>query len=51
MLFRSSAGIELLQEWTGLGMADWKDTLSNALGGALGVLIVKAFAVRSSPRD
>lgn len=46
-----SVGIELLQEWTGLGMADWKDTLSNALGGALGVLIVKAFAVRSFPRD
>ncbi len=40
-----SAGIELLQEWTGLGMADWKDVLSNALGGGVGVLIVKAFAV------
>jgi glycopeptide antibiotics resistance protein len=37
-----SVGIELLQEWTGLGMADWKDVVSNALGGALGVLIVKA---------
>jgi glycopeptide antibiotics resistance protein len=28
-----SVGIELLQEWTVLGMADWKDVLSNALGG------------------
>lgn len=46
-----SVGIELFQEWTGLGMADWKDVLANALGGAVGVLIVKAFAVRSSPRD
>ena len=46
-----SVGIELLQEWTGLGMADWKDVLSNALGGIVGVLIVKAFAVRSSSRD
>jgi glycopeptide antibiotics resistance protein len=46
-----SVGIELLQEWTGLGMADWKDVLSNALGGVAGVLIVKAFAVRSSSRD
>ena len=46
-----SVGIELLQEWTGLGMADWKDVLSNALGGTVGVLIVKAFAVRSSSRD
>ena len=36
-----SVGIELLQEWTGLGMADWKDVVSNALGGAVGVLIVK----------
>ena len=36
-----SVGIELLQEWTGLGMADWKDLVSNALGGAVGVLIVK----------
>lgn len=36
-----SVGIELLQEWTGLGMADWKDVLSNALGGVVGVLIVK----------
>ena len=36
-----SLGIELLQEWTGLGMADWKDIVSNALGGAEGVLIVK----------
>ena len=34
-----SVGIELLQEWTGLGMADWKDLVSNALGGAVGVLI------------
>lgn len=31
-----SIGIELLQEWTGLGMADWKDVLSNALGGIVG---------------
>lgn len=46
-----SVGIELLQEWTGLGMADWKDVLSNALGGAVGALIAKAFAVRSSLRD
>jgi glycopeptide antibiotics resistance protein len=46
-----SVGIELLQEWTGLGVADWKDALSNVLGGAVGVLIVKAFAVRSSSRD
>ena len=46
-----SVGTELLQEWTGLGMADWKDVLSNALGGGVGVLIVKAFAVRSSSRD
>ena len=46
-----SVGIELLQEWTGLGMADWKDVLSNALGGTVGVLIVKAFAVRSTSRD
>lgn len=46
-----SVGIELLQEWTGLGMADWKDVLSNALGGTVGVLIVKAFAARSSSRD
>ena len=46
-----SVGIELLQEWTGLGMADWKDVLANALGGVAGVLIVKAFAVRSSSRD
>ena len=46
-----SVGIELLQEWTGLGMADWKDVLSNALGGVAGVLIVKAFAVRSSSHD
>ena len=46
-----SVGIELLQEWTGLGMADWKDVLSNALGGGVGVLIVKAFAARSSSRD
>lgn len=46
-----SVGIELLQEWTGLGMADWKNVLSNALGGVAGVLIVKAFAVRSSSRD
>ena len=37
-----SVGIELLQEWTGLGMADWKDVVSNALGGAVGVLILKA---------
>lgn len=37
-----SVGIELLQERTGLGMADWKDVVSNALGGAVGVLIVKA---------
>lgn len=36
-----SVGIELLQEWTGLGMADWKDVVSNAFGGAVGVLIVK----------
>ena len=36
-----SVSIELLQEWTGLGMADWKDVVSNALGGAVGVLIVK----------
>jgi glycopeptide antibiotics resistance protein len=36
-----SVGIELLQEWTGLGMADWKDVVSNALGGAVGVLFVK----------
>lgn len=36
-----SVGIELLQEWTGLGMADWKDVLSNALVGVAGVLIVK----------
>ena len=36
-----SVGIELLQVWTGLGMADWKDVVSNALGGAVGVLIVK----------
>ena len=36
-----SVGIELFQEWTGLGMADWKDVVSNALGGAVGVLIVK----------
>ena len=34
-----SVGIELLQEWTGLGMADWKDIVSNALGGVVGVLI------------
>lgn len=46
-----SVVIELLQEWTGLGMADWKDVLSNALGGIVGVLIVKAFTVRSSSRD
>ena len=46
-----SVGIELLQEWTGLGMADWKDVLANVLGGAVGVLIAKAFAVRSSSRD
>jgi glycopeptide antibiotics resistance protein len=46
-----SVGIELLQEWTGLGMADWMDVLSNALGGIVGVLIAKAFAVRSSSRD
>lgn len=46
-----SVGIELLQEWTGLGMADWKDVLSNALGGVAGVLIAKAFAVQSSSRD
>ena len=46
-----SVGIELLQEWTGLGMADWKDVLSNVLGGAVGVLIAKVFAVRSSSRD
>ena len=46
-----SVGIELLQEWAGLGMADWKDVLSNALGGAAGVLIVRAFAVRSSSHD
>lgn len=46
-----SVGIELLQEWTGLGMADWKDVLANALGGAVGVLIAKAFAVRSSSLD
>ena len=26
---------------SGLGMADWKDLVSNALGGAVGVLIVK----------
>lgn len=32
-------------------MADWKDVLANALGGVVGVLIVKAFAVRSSSRD
>ena len=36
-----SVSIELLQEWTGLGMADWKDVVSNALGGAAGVLILK----------
>lgn len=36
-----SVSIELLQEWTGLGMADWKDVVSNALGGAVGVLILK----------
>ena len=31
-----SVGIELLQEWSGLGMADWKDVVSNALGGGSG---------------
>jgi glycopeptide antibiotics resistance protein len=46
-----SVGIELLQEWTGLGMADWKDVLANVLGGAAGVLLVKAFAARSFSRD
>ena len=38
-----SVGIELLQEWTGLGMADWKDVVSNALGGAVVVLVLKVF--------
>lgn len=32
--------IELLQEITGLGMADWKDVLGNSMGAAVGVGMV-----------
>lgn len=35
-----SITIELLQEITGLGMADWKDVLGNVAGAAVGVLMV-----------
>ena len=42
--------IECVQELTGLGKVDWKDVLSNSLGGAIGVVIVNVFEQRLAGR-
>lgn len=38
-----SVVIECVQEVTGLGMADWKDVISNTLGAAVGVGMVMMY--------